>query len=104
MTVHNHAIVWVDHRVVKIFYLGLEVEVSRGRAVNTPRGVSFALRCAIIRPIVKSLRWDAATFIWANPHVETLPGVVDVPQCPAWRQTIASREQDEMRGCYARAF
>lgn len=25
MTVHNHAIVWVDHRVAKIFYLGLDV-------------------------------------------------------------------------------
>jgi hypothetical protein len=24
MTVHNHAIVWVDHRVAKIFYLGLD--------------------------------------------------------------------------------
>lgn len=24
MTVHNHAVVWVDHRVAKIFYLGLE--------------------------------------------------------------------------------
>ena len=24
MTVHNHAIVWIDHRTAKIFYLGLE--------------------------------------------------------------------------------
>jgi hypothetical protein len=24
MTVHNHAVVWIDHRVAKIFYLGLE--------------------------------------------------------------------------------
>ena len=24
MTVHNHAVVWVDHRVAKIFYLGLD--------------------------------------------------------------------------------
>ena len=24
MTVHNHAIVWLDHRVAKIFYLGLD--------------------------------------------------------------------------------
>ena len=24
MTVHNHAVVWIDHRVSKIFYLGLE--------------------------------------------------------------------------------
>lgn len=24
MTVHNHAVVWVDHRVAKIFYLALE--------------------------------------------------------------------------------
>jgi hypothetical protein len=24
MTVHNHAVVWVDHRIAKIFYLGLD--------------------------------------------------------------------------------
>ena len=24
MTVHNHAIVWVDHRIAKVFYLGLD--------------------------------------------------------------------------------
>jgi hypothetical protein len=24
MTVHNHAVVWVDHRVAKIFFLGLD--------------------------------------------------------------------------------
>lgn len=24
MTVHNHAVVWIDHRVAKVFYLGLE--------------------------------------------------------------------------------
>lgn len=24
MTVHNHAIVWIDHRVAKVFYLGLD--------------------------------------------------------------------------------
>lgn len=24
MTVHNHAVVWIDHRVAKIFFLGLE--------------------------------------------------------------------------------
>lgn len=23
MTVHNHAVVWIDHRVAKVFYLGL---------------------------------------------------------------------------------
>ena len=29
MTVHNHAIVWVDHRVAKVFYLGLEAVDER---------------------------------------------------------------------------
>ena len=29
MTVHNHAVVWVDHRVAKIFYLGLEAVDER---------------------------------------------------------------------------
>ena len=24
MTVHNHAVVWIDHRVAKIFLLGLD--------------------------------------------------------------------------------
>lgn len=24
MTVHNHAVVWIDHRVAKVFYLGLD--------------------------------------------------------------------------------
>ena len=24
MTVHNHAVVWIDHRVAKIFFLGLD--------------------------------------------------------------------------------
>ena len=25
MTVHNHAVVWIDHRVAKVFYLGLKI-------------------------------------------------------------------------------
>ena len=29
MTVHNHAVVWVDHRVAKVFYLGLEAVDER---------------------------------------------------------------------------
>ena len=29
MTVHNHAVVWVDHRVAKVFYLGLETVDER---------------------------------------------------------------------------
>jgi hypothetical protein len=29
MTVHNHAVVWVDHRVAKIFYLGLDAVDER---------------------------------------------------------------------------
>ena len=29
MPVHNHAVVWVDHRVAKIFYLGLEAVDER---------------------------------------------------------------------------
>jgi hypothetical protein len=24
MTVHNHAVVWIDHRIAKVFFLGLE--------------------------------------------------------------------------------
>lgn len=33
MTVHNHAVVWIDHRVAKIFYLGLEAVDEQ----NNPR-------------------------------------------------------------------
>jgi len=29
MTVHNHAVVWVDHRTAKIFYLGLDTSDER---------------------------------------------------------------------------
>jgi hypothetical protein len=29
MTVHNHAVVWIDHRVAKVFYLGLEAVDQR---------------------------------------------------------------------------
>jgi hypothetical protein len=29
MTVHNHAVVWIDHRVAKVFYLGLEATDER---------------------------------------------------------------------------
>jgi hypothetical protein len=29
MTVRNHAVVWVDHRVAKVFYLGLEAVDER---------------------------------------------------------------------------
>jgi hypothetical protein len=29
MTVHNHAVVWIDHRVAKVFYLGLEAVDER---------------------------------------------------------------------------
>lgn len=29
MTVHNHAIVWIDHLVAKIFYLGLDAVDQR---------------------------------------------------------------------------
>ena len=29
MTVHNHAVVWIDHRTAKIFYLGLEAADER---------------------------------------------------------------------------
>lgn len=29
MTVHNHAVVWVDHRVAKVFYLGLDAVDQR---------------------------------------------------------------------------
>ena len=36
MTVHNHAIVWVDHRVAKIFYLGLDVVDQRTIRADLP--------------------------------------------------------------------
>ena len=29
MTVHNHAVVWIDHRVAKVFYLGLDAVDER---------------------------------------------------------------------------
>jgi hypothetical protein len=29
MTVHNHAVVWIDHRAAKIFYLGLNAADER---------------------------------------------------------------------------
>src|SRR5207247_5627530 len=29
MSVHNHAVVWIDHRLAKVFYLGLDVEDER---------------------------------------------------------------------------
>ena len=29
MTVHNHAVVWIDHRTAKIFYLGLDAADER---------------------------------------------------------------------------
>ena len=29
MTVHNHAVVWIDHRVAKVFFLGLEAVDER---------------------------------------------------------------------------
>ena len=29
MTVHNHAVVWIDHRIAKIFYLGLDAADER---------------------------------------------------------------------------
>jgi len=36
MTVHNHAIVWVDHRIAKIFYLGLDVVDQRTIRADLP--------------------------------------------------------------------
>jgi len=36
MTVHNHAIVWVDHRIAKIFYLGLDVVDQRTICADLP--------------------------------------------------------------------
>ena len=38
MTVHNHAIVWVDHRVAKIFYLGLDATDRRTIDADLPTG------------------------------------------------------------------
>lgn len=29
MTVYNHAVVWIDHRIAKVFYLGLETVDER---------------------------------------------------------------------------
>ena len=29
MTVHNHAVVWIDHRLAKVFYLGMEAVDER---------------------------------------------------------------------------
>jgi hypothetical protein len=29
MSAHNHAVVWIDHRIAKVFYLGLEVADER---------------------------------------------------------------------------
>jgi hypothetical protein len=36
MTVHNHAVVWVDHRVAKIFYLGLDAVDARTIKADLP--------------------------------------------------------------------
>jgi len=36
MTVHNHAIVWVDHRIAKIFYLGLDAVDERTIRADLP--------------------------------------------------------------------
>ena len=36
MSVHNHAIVWVDHRVAKVFYLGLDVADQRTIRADLP--------------------------------------------------------------------
>lgn len=36
MSVHNHAIVWVDHRVAKVFYLGLDVVDQRTIRADLP--------------------------------------------------------------------
>jgi hypothetical protein len=38
MTVHNHAIVWVDHRVAKIFYLGLDSTDQQMVHADLPTG------------------------------------------------------------------
>ena len=38
MTVPNHAIVWVDHRVAKIFYLGLDATDRRTIDADLPTG------------------------------------------------------------------
>ena len=36
MSVHNHAIVWVDHRLAKVFYLGLDVVDQRTIRADLP--------------------------------------------------------------------
>jgi hypothetical protein len=36
MTIHNHAVVWVDHLVAKIFYLGLDAVDQRTIRSNLP--------------------------------------------------------------------
>ena len=36
MTVHNHAVVWIDHRVAKVFYLGLDVVDQRTIRADLP--------------------------------------------------------------------
>ena len=159
MTVHNHAVVWIDHRVAKVFYLGLEtsdertiradlatehlhhkantigsgnaledptffprigealesseailivgpgnektllLKISRGAAAIPSRDVSSGRRPAITRPIAKSLRWAAAISIWVSPRVEAILALLDVPQCPAWRWTIAFQPQDRRLSC-----
>jgi hypothetical protein len=38
MTVHNHAVVWVDHRVAKVFYLGLDAAEERIVRADLPAG------------------------------------------------------------------
>jgi len=41
MTVHNHAVVWVDHRVAKVFYLGLDaVDLALTRLAANPATAS----------------------------------------------------------------
>ena len=81
MTVHNHAVVWVDHRVAKVFYLGLEAVDERTiladlatphrRAVVPPGIATFAPSPAITRPTAKSSRLDAVISISASPYVES---------------------------------
>ena len=36
MSVHNHAVVWVDHRIAKIFYLGLDTVDQRTIRADLP--------------------------------------------------------------------
>jgi hypothetical protein len=38
MTVHNHAVVWVDHRVAKVLYLGLDAADQRIIRTDQPAG------------------------------------------------------------------